>query len=241
MALETYKEGLAELPVRTLPPALNLKGKEKATDEDETTEQPSEQAAAEAAEPREKTEDEIEQEKENAELSELRAILSANVAACLLKLVRLVHHLPVPSPSSGLTLFFRLRIAGKRQSRHATKRWRRRPTTPRRCTVERWRTSRSGAGAVCLLLSKVRPHLLLSFLALLTPFPADFNRLSSLPPTDTTPLLRQQIAEAKRRLPKKIEEQQQKEKDEVLGKLKDLGNTVLGAHPSPFPPLVDET
>jgi hypothetical protein len=58
---------------------------------------------------------------------------------------------------------------------------------------------------------------------------ADFNRLSALPPSETTPLLRQQVAEAKRRLPKQIEVQQQKEKDEVLGKLKDLGNTVLGA------------
>ena len=55
----------------------------------------------------------------------------------------------------------------------------------------------------------------------------DFNHLATLP--NLTPLLAQQIKLAQARIPKAIEIQQQKEKDEVLGKLKNLGNTVLGA------------
>jgi translation initiation factor IF-2 len=77
------------LPVRTTPPSLSLKGKEKAVDGEDRVEK---SAAEKEEERKEKTEEEVEQEKENAELSELRAILSANVAACLLKLVRLVSH-----------------------------------------------------------------------------------------------------------------------------------------------------
>lgn len=56
---------------------------------------------------------------------------------------------------------------------------------------------------------------------------ADFNKLAALP--DNSPLLADQIKQAQARLPKKIEKQQEKEKEEVVGKLKDLGNMVLGA------------
>ncbi|GAA5892517.1 uncharacterized protein JCM6883_007385 [Sporobolomyces salmoneus] len=54
----------------------------------------------------------------------------------------------------------------------------------------------------------------------------DFNHLATLP--DLSPYLTQQIRLARSRIPKAIEIQQQKEKDEVMGKLKNLGNTVLG-------------
>lgn len=56
---------------------------------------------------------------------------------------------------------------------------------------------------------------------------ADFNKLANLP--GNSPILVKQIKVAQARLPKKIEDQQAKEKDEVVGKLKDLGNMVLGA------------
>lgn len=54
----------------------------------------------------------------------------------------------------------------------------------------------------------------------------DWNKLETL--SATPPSLAPRIKEAKRRLPEQIKVQQEKEKDEVLGKLKDLGNMVLG-------------
>ena len=54
----------------------------------------------------------------------------------------------------------------------------------------------------------------------------DYDKLATLP--DLTPLLARQVKQAQTRIPGAIEKQQQKEKDEVMGKLKDLGNTVLG-------------
>lgn len=78
-ALETYREGLAELPVRRR----SVKGKEKALPEEQDV---SDQGRAVSASVRE---GEVDEAAELDELSELRAILSANIAACLLKLVRL--------------------------------------------------------------------------------------------------------------------------------------------------------
>lgn len=101
-AMGTYRDALVELPVRTLAKA-NGKGKERATG-----------ALAEGGEEEEATEDGVaagelvegmsavslsekvpsaesvsqEGEEESQELRELRAVLFANVAACLLKLVR---------------------------------------------------------------------------------------------------------------------------------------------------------
>ncbi|KWU47525.1 hypothetical protein RHOSPDRAFT_14087, partial [Rhodotorula sp. JG-1b] len=54
----------------------------------------------------------------------------------------------------------------------------------------------------------------------------DWNKLETL--STTPPSLAPQIKAAQRRLPEQIKVQQEKEKDEVLGKLKDLGNMVLG-------------
>lgn len=55
---------------------------------------------------------------------------------------------------------------------------------------------------------------------------SDYNTLATLPGTSS--LLDKTIMQAQKRLPTLITAQQTKEKDEVLGKLKDLGNTVLG-------------
>ena len=59
---------------------------------------------------------------------------------------------------------------------------------------------------------------------------ADYETLDSLSSTTSTvpPTMRKTISDSLRRLPPMIAEQQEKEKDEVLSKLKDLGNTVLG-------------
>lgn len=58
---------------------------------------------------------------------------------------------------------------------------------------------------------------------------SDYNTLATLPGTSS--LLDKTIMQAQKRLPTLITAQQTKEKDEVLGKLKDLGNTVLGTFP----------
>lgn len=66
---------------------------------------------------------------------------------------------------------------------------------------------------------------------------ADFNKLATLP--DVSSLLADQSKAAQRRLPEKIRAQQDKEKGEVIGKLKDLGNTLLGAlRLAELPPLL---
>lgn len=76
MAIETYREGLAELPSTREPdPPPSLKGKEKAVEAD---------AGSGATSGPGVTEDE---RAELDECRELRAMLSANVAACHLKLV----------------------------------------------------------------------------------------------------------------------------------------------------------
>ncbi|GAA5866677.1 hypothetical protein JCM8547_002720 [Rhodosporidiobolus lusitaniae] len=176
VALETYKEGLAELPVRTS--TLSLKGKEKAVDVEEDPEKKEGE--------KETASEETEQEKkENDEVSELRAILSANVAACLLKLNRWKE--AVAACDEALE-----------EKPDYTKALHRRAMANE--SIGSW-----GSLSASLV---------------------DFNKLSALP--SLSPLLVSQIKDAQKRLPKKIEVQQQKEKDEVLGKMKDLGNMVLG-------------
>lgn len=54
----------------------------------------------------------------------------------------------------------------------------------------------------------------------------DFNTLASLPDLPAT--LRKEIKSAQARLPSLISERSEKEKAEMMAKLKDLGNTVLG-------------
>lgn len=77
MAIESYREGLAELPATRAPPppSPTLKGKEKEVD-----------VADKPAGPDEMTEEE---RADLNECQEMRAILSANIAACYLKLVSL--------------------------------------------------------------------------------------------------------------------------------------------------------
>ncbi|BGP54901.1 hypothetical protein JCM8202v2_002488 [Rhodotorula sphaerocarpa] len=141
MAIETYREGLAELPSTRAPdPPPSLKGKEKAVEADTDGGATSGHGV---------TEDE---RAELDECRELRAMLSANVAACHLKL-------------------------------------------------QRWKEAVSACDE-------------------------DWNKLETLP--EAPPSLGAQIKAAQRRLPEQIKVQQEKEKEEVLGKLKDLGNMVLG-------------
>ncbi|GAA5987420.1 hypothetical protein JCM11641_002285 [Rhodosporidiobolus odoratus] len=180
-ALETYKQGLEELPVRTLPHNRSLKGKEKATKEAE-----GEGEAKEPTSPTEQEEESLDEEqKQQAEVTELRAILHANVAACLLKLERYTE--AVKACDDALE-----------EKPDYTKALHRRAMANE--SIGSW-------GSLSTALE-------------------DFTALLSH--ADLTPLQRTQITLAKKRLPQKIEVQQQKEKDEVLGKLKDLGNTVLG-------------
>lgn len=249
-ALETYREGLRELPVRRR--TASVKGKEKALPSQVGTDGEDGASYAKAGE--------VDEEAELEELSELRAILSANIAACLLKLVRPTVPLDDPFHERELT-HWRLQerwkeavsacddgapaqlgqpvsLTGAQRSpgTFAPQLSRTRPTTPRQYIAELSPTKRSGAGAACPPRSKVRSHALpcprLGSLAL-TLYLADFNKLSTL--SGNSSLLDKQIKLAQARLPKKIEVQQAKEKDEVVGKLKDLGNMVLGASVLAFP------
>ena len=188
---------------------------------------------------------------EEDELRELRAVLFANVAACLIKLVRLtVGRL---SNLANQVLWAR-RNAGRTPSRLATM---------VRCLSATLRSParqlppkanarhRSAGGQSDLHQGAIPPsHRFRSARELVEPlvrtcrcalaaystrswpadasrFAKDYNTLESLP--GITQLVAKSVALAKTRLPPLIAVQQDKEKDEVLGKLKDLGNTVLGA------------
>ncbi|KPV72194.1 uncharacterized protein RHOBADRAFT_66955 [Rhodotorula graminis WP1] len=174
-ALETYREGLAELPVRRR----SVKGKEKALPEgeDEGKQERTGATVARAGE--------VDEEAELDELSELRAILSANIAACLLKLERWKEAVSACDDALEDKADYAKAIHRRALANEAIGSW----------------------GSLTASLE-------------------DFNKLASLP--GNSPILVKQIKVAQARLPKKIEDQQAKEKDEVVGKLKDLGNMVLG-------------
>lgn len=100
-------------------------------------------------------------------------------------------------------------------------------TTSRPCTDAQRPTRRSTHGLLLSQLRKVRfsaclPHKL----ARLIPKPLDWKTLLPLLPPRTPLLL--QAHRAIRVLPARIEEAKKKETDEMMGKLKELGNTVLG-------------
>ncbi|KAJ8294678.1 Tetratricopeptide repeat protein 1 [Rhodotorula toruloides] len=171
-ALETYREAIAELPPAPPKPASpSLKGKEKAIEDDGQTEQKEEETAGTAG--------------EQDEVRELRAMLSANVAACLLKLER--YKEAVTACDSAL----------EEKPDYAK-------------ALHRRALANEAIGSWSSLEASL----------------ADFNKLATLP--DVSPLLADQSKAAQRRLPEKIRAEQDKEKDEVIGKLKDLGNTLLG-------------
>ncbi|GAA5994467.1 uncharacterized protein JCM10292_002082 [Rhodotorula paludigena] len=173
MALETYREGLNELPIRKRSSA---KGKEKALPAD---------AEPEQSEGTTVQEGDLDEEAESEELSELRAILSANVAACLLKRNRWKDAVKACDDALEDKPGYTKAIHRRALANEAIGSW----------------------GSLSSALE-------------------DFNKLAALP--DNSPLLADQIKQAQARLPKKIEKQQEKEKEEVVGKLKDLGNMVLG-------------
>ncbi|KAK4699503.1 hypothetical protein P7C70_g6756, partial [Phenoliferia sp. Uapishka_3] len=168
-AMKSYKEGLVELPVRTK--LGKGKGKGRAIEGEAEEDKISEVLSAvkldgensDGAEGGKEVENVDEEEEE---LRELRAVLFANVAACLIKL-------PV------------------------------RPYLP---------------------LSHIFPDLVPPLTIHL--HKTDQKTLSTLP--GITPLVAKSSKEALASLPPKIAEAQEREKDEVMGKLKDLGNSVLG-------------
>ncbi|GAA6012685.1 hypothetical protein JCM8202_003412 [Rhodotorula sphaerocarpa] len=174
MAIETYREGLAELPSTRAPdPPPSLKGKEKAVEADTDGGATSGHGV---------TEDE---RAELDECRELRAMLSANVAACHLKLQRWKE--AVSACDEAL------------ESRQDYVK-----------ALHRRATANEAIGSWSSLQSALD----------------DWNKLETLP--EAPPSLGAQIKAAQRRLPEQIKVQQEKEKEEVLGKLKDLGNMVLG-------------
>ncbi|TNY18824.1 hypothetical protein DMC30DRAFT_418483 [Rhodotorula diobovata] len=174
-ALETYREGLRELPVRRR--TASVKGKEKALPSQVGTDGEDGASYAKAGE--------VDEEAELEELSELRAILSANIAACLLKLERWKEAVSACDDALEDKADYAKAIHRRALANEAIGSW----------------------GSLSASLE-------------------DFNKLSTL--SGNSSLLDKQIKLAQARLPKKIEVQQAKEKDEVVGKLKDLGNMVLG-------------
>ncbi|BGP07331.1 hypothetical protein JCM10049v2_003162 [Rhodotorula toruloides] len=171
-ALETYREAIAELPpAPPKPVSPSLKGKEKAIEDDGETGQTEEESVG--------------TDTEQEEVRELRATLSANVAACLLKLER--YKEAVTACDSAL----------EEKSEYAK-------------ALHRRALANEAIGSWSSLEASL----------------VDFNKLATLP--DVSSLLADQSKAAQRRLPEKIRAQQDKEKGEVIGKLKDLGNTLLG-------------
>ncbi|GAA5883858.1 hypothetical protein JCM16303_007419 [Sporobolomyces ruberrimus] len=182
LALGTYREALGELP----PPL------EKAQDKGKGKARATLEAGAEQGEDRDiasrgaQTEGiAASSEDEEREIASLQAVLSSNVAACLLKLNRWKDAVKACNDALAEN-----------------------PTYFK--ALHRRAMANESIGSWSSLSASLE----------------DFNHLATLP--DVTPLLSKQIKLAQARIPKAIEVQQQKDKDEVLGKLKNLGNTVLG-------------
>ncbi|KAL8290073.1 hypothetical protein RQP46_003012 [Phenoliferia psychrophenolica] len=185
-ALESYREGLVELPVRTAVSV--VKGKGKADEEDELV-TAVEEVSLEEKKGEEKEEEgeapEEVKEGEEVELRELRAVLFANVAACLIKLERWKDAVQACDDALEDN-----------------------PTYIK--ALSRRATASEAIGSWSSLSSAL----------------SDYKTLSTLP--GITPLVAKSVKLAETRLPPLIAVQQDKEKDEVLAKLKELGNTVLG-------------
>ncbi|GAA5927764.1 uncharacterized protein JCM15063_005989 [Sporobolomyces koalae] len=178
LALASYRDALGILP----PASSQDKGKGKAVALDASGSIPESSTVATA---KDLGEANISDADKLKDISALRAILYANVAACLLKLNR----------------------------------WREAVTACDQALNE-------NPDSFKALHRKALANESIGSWSSLSAALDDFNKLATLP--DLTPLLSRQVKEAQTRLPKLIEVQQQKEKDEVLGKLKNLGNTVLG-------------
>ncbi|GAA5975214.1 hypothetical protein JCM5350_000188 [Sporobolomyces pararoseus] len=187
LALGTYREALGELPPRRTQISQE-KGKER---EIEATEKFTDLEEKEASHSAEESLGSVhdgatsEEDEAEKEIANLRAVLSANVAACLLKLNRWKDAVIACDDA----------LIDKPDYFKA---------------LHRRAMANESIGSWSSLTASLE----------------DFNHLATLP--DLTPLLSQQIKLAQSRIPKAIDIQQQKEKDEVLDKLKNLGNTVLG-------------
>ncbi|KAM0746446.1 hypothetical protein T439DRAFT_329882 [Meredithblackwellia eburnea MCA 4105] len=190
-AMESYKEGLGELPVRTAPKRPDGKGKDVAEDGSKDIEDEEDLVAkAETLNIKEmetNSEEQKEETEEEGEARELRAVLLANVAACFIKLERWKE--AVQACTDALEdnpvyakAFSRRAMASER--------------------IGSWSSLSSAL--------------------------SDHKTILTLPSSVVPLPISQSATQALKRLPPLIEVQQQKEKDEVMGKLKDLGNTVLG-------------
>ncbi|GAA5865399.1 hypothetical protein JCM3774_005624 [Rhodotorula dairenensis] len=174
MAIESYREGLAELPNTRAPnDSASIKGKEK---EAQLAHQDAARLPVGISE---------EERAEWEECRELHAMLSANVAACYLKMQRWKEAVKACDEA----------LESKPEYVKAIH---------RRATANE---ALGGWGGLQAALD-------------------DWNKLATLSATPAA--LAPQIKAAQQRLPEQIKVQQEKEKDEVLGKLKDLGNMVLG-------------
>ncbi|SCV70959.1 BQ2448_3721 [Microbotryum intermedium] len=174
-ALDCYREGLVELPVRTKPGVKIVKGKQKEEkDDSKLTESILDGVDELKSEEEQPNDAEQEADPEEVELVELRSVLFANVAACCLKLATL------EEKPKYMKALHRRALANEQ--------------------LGTWSS--------------------------LTSALEDYTALSTLP--DLSPSVKQQIKSAQARLTPLAKAQQDKEQAEMMGKLKDLGNTVLG-------------
>ncbi|SCZ98515.1 BZ3500_MvSof-1268-A1-R1_Chr7-1g09185 [Microbotryum saponariae] len=189
-ALDCYREGLVELPVRTKPGVKIVKGKQKEEQKQGEEQSNSAENILDGVdklnlEEEPVTEAEQESDPEEVELVELRSVLFANVAACCLKMER----------------------------------WKEAVEACDEALEEKPKYMKA-------LHRRALANEQLGTWSSLTSALEDYTALSALP--DLSPSFKQQIKSAQTRLTPLAKAQQEKEQAEMMGKLKDLGNTVLG-------------
>lgn len=253
LAMATYREGLVELPVRTEPGGTgSAKGKAvegAEVKEGETKdEKVLEELEALNLEPSQKEAQEAESEEaEMKELNELRSILFANVAACCIKMVGVIITLALKFSLTPLYLTGTMERGGSGLRRRFV-RFRRflldlLLTLPNLTALEdntkyikalqRRAMANESINSWSSLTSALEGKASTRFarhtapLTISLSMETDTKTLEALPDLPTH--LRSTIRTSKPRLEKAVAEAQAKEQAEVMDKLKDLGNTVLGA------------
>ncbi|KAK4057811.1 hypothetical protein OIO90_001030 [Microbotryomycetes sp. JL221] len=184
MAMTTYRDGLNQLPARSQLPT-GSKGKQKETDGPTDDTIGSTRTADQGTAANQLATVDVQSDSEARQITELRSVLYANVAACCLKLERWKDAVEACNAALDDNPSYVKALHRRAMANEQIKSW----------------------GSLTSALE-------------------DYKTLEKL--EDVTPAQRSAIKAAQTRLPPLIAEQQEKEKDEVLGKLKDLGNTVLG-------------
>ncbi|KAK4055486.1 hypothetical protein OIV83_000032 [Microbotryomycetes sp. JL201] len=185
MAMTTYRDGLAQLPVKSQLSSVP-QGETKAQDDSQQAEQelstvqPQDSASTRSTEPLGSEDD-----SEAKQVNELRSMLYANVAACCLKLERWKDAVEACDAALDDNPIYAKALHRRAMANEQIKSW-----------------------------------------ASLTSAIDDYKALESS--SDVNPAQKAAFKAAQTRLAPLLREQQEKEKDEVLSKLKDLGNTVLG-------------